>query len=271
MQQEGGQLFGGYPCGMFFAPPPDDLKCSICTEVLQDPLQVCSRVQHTYCRACITRWKASPNDTCPLCRAPSSREDPDSEKRIRILQLQVRCPHGGSNSSGSGSGQANSTSSSSNIVDTRAGRQQKKRKQDHGTSPSMPATSCEWMGQLGEYEAHVAACPFVEVPCPFSEAGCGFRAARRDMAAHSGDMGAHFLMTMTTVAAVRAESAADKGRIAALEADRSSLQRYVSILDTSGEAEAAGVMEWMSSLTVRVHDHNNDDDYEFTYTGQMRG
>jgi hypothetical protein len=58
-----------------------------------------------------------------------------------------------------------------------------------------------------------------------------------------------------------------KGRIAGLEEDSSSLQRYVSTLHTSGEEAAAGGMEWVSSRTVPaaggVH--------AYTYTGQMRG
>jgi hypothetical protein len=77
-----------------------------------------------------------------------------------------------------------------------------------------------------DYEAHVAACPFVEVCCPFSDSRCAFRAARRDMGVHSSNMGAHSLMLMSFTAV----NEAMKRRIAALEEDSSSLQRYVSIL-----------------------------------------
>ncbi|KAJ1397262.1 hypothetical protein B484DRAFT_484208, partial [Ochromonadaceae sp. CCMP2298] len=251
---------------MFLTPPEDELQCSVCLGVFNDPVQVCSE-GHTYYRVCMTLSKAVKN-ACPVCRAPISREEPVRILKNMIEKLRVRCHHaacnGGSNcggsgsGSGSGSGTTDSSSSSSGsgsgaaTVDVEAGHQDKRRKQNHGAALSaVPAASCEWTGQLKDYEAHVAACPFVEVSCPFSGAGCAFRAARGDMGAHSSDMGAHFLMLMTTVAvvnakitAVEAASAADKGRIAALEADRSSLQRYVSILQASGEEAAPGDVEF---------------------------
>jgi hypothetical protein len=72
---------------------------------------------------------------------------------------------------------------------------------------------------------------------------------------------------MTTVAAVKVECAAVKAENGAMKCDISSLQLYVSILHTSGEEAAAGVMEWVSSRTVPAAGAMR----EYTYTGQMRG
>jgi hypothetical protein len=136
----------------------------------------------------------------------------------RIAELEVRCPNAvcdGSSVSGSDMTNISMSSSSNSDVTPEADENpQKKRKQDHDAVPSFTpaATSCEWMGQMGDYEAHVAVCPFAEVPCPFAEAGCAFRAARRDIGAHSSDAAAHFLLLMTTVAAVKAESTVVNGK-----------------------------------------------------------
>jgi hypothetical protein len=217
MQQQAQPAEGGYPCSMFTTPPVNDLKCSICLEVLRDPVQVCGQ-QHVYCRGCISKWKAT-NSRCPECRAPfSKKQQPARLARNMILLLDVRCPHAGvvgSGGGGGGGGGGSSSSSSDVAADAEAGHQHKKRRQDIGAGPSsLPATSCEWTGQMKDYEAHVALCPFVEISCPFAEAGCAFRAARRDMGAHSSDMAAHFLMLMTSFATAKVERAAEKAETA---------------------------------------------------------
>ncbi|KAJ1432769.1 hypothetical protein B484DRAFT_447617 [Ochromonadaceae sp. CCMP2298] len=251
------QPTGGYPCSLFLAPPQDDFKCCICMEVMRDPVQVCSE-HHTYCRGCINRWKGGGRTTCPECRAPFSKDEPARVLKNIIEKLEVRCSHACDGGSCSSSGDA--------ADGAEAGRQQKKRKQGQGAEPSVPA-SCEWRGQLRHYEAHMAACPFVEVSCPFSGAGCAFRAARRDMGAHSSDMSAHFLVLMTTVAAGKADCAAVKAENEAIKGEISSLRRYVSILHASGEEAAAGG-EWVSSLHVPAVEEKDEDEY--IYTGQQR-
>jgi hypothetical protein len=268
-QPDNQQPTDGYP--EFVEPPPHDLICSICTEVLRDPVLVCCN-HHTYCRGCIALSMARSNQ-CPECREEISREEPARKDKNRILLLDVRCPHTGCNGGGSPS--------------------------------SVPAaTSCGWTGPMKNYEAHVAECPFGEISCPFADAGCAFRAARRDMGAHSSDAAAHLLLLMTSFAAVKAECAAVKVECAAecaavktecatvkgegalvkaecavvkaecaavkaknevMKSDISSLQCYVAILHTTGEEAAAGGMEWVSSRTVP------DLNRAFTYTGQMRG
>mmetsp|Transcript_15878 Transcript_15878/g.34644 ORF Transcript_15878/g.34644 Transcript_15878/m.34644 type:complete len:392 (+) Transcript_15878:99-1274(+) len=271
---------GGYPSSLFSAPPPDDLKCSICMDVLRDPVQVCSE-HHTYCRGCINRWKGGGRTTCPECRAPFSKDEPARVLKNIIEKLEVRCSHAcGDPSNTGGSGATDSSSSSSCDGDVPAdtaaddGHQHKKRRQEEAVTSSAPAAFCEWTGQVREYEAHMAACPFVEVSCPFADAGCAFRAARGDMDAHR----AHLLMLMTTVAVVEAESVSVRAecaavraeiesmreKIASLEEDSSSLQRYMSILHTTGEAEVG--VEWVSSFTFPATDQYG----EFTYTGQIR-
>jgi len=280
--QEQGSEDGGYPASLFLAPPDADFKCGICMEIMRDPVQICS-VHHTYCVGCISRWRST-KTTCPDCRAPISREEPARILKNMIEKLEVGCPHaacnGGSNSgdSGSGSGMTNSSSSSSGdaTADAEDGHQHKKSRQENSAEPSSAAaTYCAWTGQVKDYEAHMAVCPFVEVCCPFAEAGCTFRAARRDMGAHRGDMGAHFLMLMTSAAAdkaeraaVKAESAAESAKVKAenlsMASEIRSLQRYVTILHAPGEEAAVDVM-WAPAYPA--------DDYEeedSTYTGQMR-
>ncbi|KAJ1393288.1 hypothetical protein B484DRAFT_439352, partial [Ochromonadaceae sp. CCMP2298] len=235
MQNQGSQnsaAEGGYPCGLFLAPPQDDLKCSICIK--------------------------------------------DESARIlknMIEKLEVRCSHAcGDPSNTGGSGATDSSSSSSCDGDVPAdtaaddGHQHKKRRQEEAVTSSAPAAFCEWTGQVREYEAHMAACPFVEVSCPFSDAGCAFRAARRDMGAHSVNMGAHFLVLMSTVAQVKADNEAMRGKVSSVEQDSSSLQRYVTILHASGEEAAAGGLEWVSSRVVPEEEYEEDE--TFTYTGQ---
>ncbi|CAF3400127.1 unnamed protein product, partial [Rotaria sp. Silwood2] len=43
-----------------------ELFCSICHAPFNDPC--CTPCGDTFCRACITQWLKSPNNTCPLCR-----------------------------------------------------------------------------------------------------------------------------------------------------------------------------------------------------------
>jgi hypothetical protein len=223
--------------------------------VMQDPVQVCCN-HHTYCRGCIAQAQTTSN-LCPECRVPISREEPARLARNMILLLDVRCPHAGCNGGGS-------------------------------PSSVSAATSCGWTGPMKNYEAHLSACPFGEISCPFAEAGCAFRAARRDMGAHSSDAAAHLLLLMTSFAAVKAEGAAVKAECAAVKAegavikaecasakaengvmksDIRSLQRYVSILYTTGDEAAAGGMEWVITNPIISADGEVP---AYTYTGQMR-
>jgi hypothetical protein len=173
-QQDDQQPADGYP---EFAEPPHDQICSICMDVLRDPVQVCGQ-QHTYCRGCCIAISRETNTRCPECRAPISREEPARLARNMILLLDVRCPHAGSNGgsggggvSGGSSDTTDSLSSSSDVTaDAEDGHQHKKRRRDDGAGPSsVPATSCVWTGPLQDYEAHVAVCPFGEISCPFAE------------------------------------------------------------------------------------------------------
>jgi hypothetical protein len=299
MQRDSQQ--GGYPCSIFCrgrdSLQEDDLICSICKEVLKDPVQVCIQ-HHTHCRGCIAKWKAT-KKTCPDCRAPISREESARKERNKILELQVRCPNAGcdGSSGGGGSDSSSSSSGSSDVADAEDERQHKKSRQDDGAPSSASALAgasvvnplhlltVAWTGPLKDYKAHETKCPFGEISCRFANAGCAFRAPRRDMAAHCSDMGAHFVILMTTVAAVKTECASVKAECAAVTAaaqaecaavkadngamksDIDSLQLYVSILHASEEEAAAGGMEWVSSRAVPA----TDEILECTYTGQMLG
>jgi len=293
MQQESQQPEGGYPCDMFVTPQdiPDGLKCCICFDVMRDPVQVCAK-QHMNCHGCVSKWRKEKKKGCPECRAPLSKNQQPARLAISIIEkLKVRCPHAGPNGDGN-SGTTDSPGSSSDVTDADDEHQHKRRRQEDSAGPSSGPASCEWTGLLKDCDAHAAACSFVKISCPFVDAGCGFRAARRDMGAHSSDAAAHLLMVMKRVALVEAEGtavkaecaevkagsealkvecAALKGRVASLEEDRSSLQRYVSILHTPEEEAAT---EWVTSLAGidrAAEENEEDEDVKGTYTGQMGG
>lgn len=63
----------GFPVELFVDQPVDEeLMCSICEDVIQDPAMVDSGCEHVFCRSCINDWNAKLPDknTCPLDRKP---------------------------------------------------------------------------------------------------------------------------------------------------------------------------------------------------------
>ena len=56
----------------------DDLLCSICTDVIQDPVQ--TPCDHSFCKPCIETWLESGNKTCPV-------------DRIKLRKSELRTPH----------------------------------------------------------------------------------------------------------------------------------------------------------------------------------
>ncbi|XP_054163575.1 E3 ubiquitin-protein ligase NRDP1-like [Oppia nitens] len=55
----------GYDCLRFAVEVPEELMCSICNDVLCEPLV--TECDHLFCRECITEW-LSVNRTCPIDR-----------------------------------------------------------------------------------------------------------------------------------------------------------------------------------------------------------
>eukprot|EP00601_Ochromonadales_sp_CCMP2298_P031327 CAMPEP_0173346854 /NCGR_PEP_ID=MMETSP1144-20121109/12797_1 /TAXON_ID=483371 /ORGANISM="non described non described, Strain CCMP2298" /LENGTH=300 /DNA_ID=CAMNT_0014294211 /DNA_START=136 /DNA_END=1034 /DNA_ORIENTATION=- len=197
MEQQEKKSSGGYPTSIFLAPPPDDLKCTICMEVLRDPLQVCSD-QHTYCRTCFASWRS--HETCPECRAPFSREEPARIIKNLIDQLDVRCP--------------NACEWTGHLNDCEA---------HMAACPCLEVScpfadaGCAFRAARGDMDAHRAHLLMLMTTVAVVEA--------------------ESVSVRAECAAVRAEIESMREKIASLEEDSSSLQRYMSILHTTGEAE----------------------------------
>ena len=48
------------------APPPKDLICPICQDVLKNPI-VYQKCKHTYCRSCLSKKLREKTAFCPIC------------------------------------------------------------------------------------------------------------------------------------------------------------------------------------------------------------
>ena len=69
-----------------------ELICSICTDVVEDPVQ--TEFDHIFCRDCINEWLQKGNGTCPVERHVISQDSLKSPNRIikQILNnLIIRC------------------------------------------------------------------------------------------------------------------------------------------------------------------------------------
>jgi len=82
----------GYSLNRFKSEIDDELKCSICCGVLEDPIQS-QKCQHVFCRKCITQWlsssKTCPSDCNPLCL--KQLEPIPRIVRNILNRLQIRC------------------------------------------------------------------------------------------------------------------------------------------------------------------------------------
>lgn len=83
-----------------FADPdavPEDLRCSLCFEVLQDPVEGSCGCEKPFCRPCLARAVEGPR-RCPHCRVALRLEDMHVAHRTiraRLDALQRRCPRPG--------------------------------------------------------------------------------------------------------------------------------------------------------------------------------
>ncbi|CAG0900487.1 unnamed protein product [Cyprideis torosa] len=77
----------------FASPPPPEFTCSICTELLFDPVEI-SICDHLFCRPCVTDWLKR-SRTCPECRihiTEASLKEPNRSLRNFLANLRVHCP-----------------------------------------------------------------------------------------------------------------------------------------------------------------------------------
>ena len=70
----------------------DIFMCSVCKNVLQDPLQ--TPCEHYFCKECIEQWLNLGNISCPVDREPVNIESlkPESRKtKFQLNRLKIRC------------------------------------------------------------------------------------------------------------------------------------------------------------------------------------
>lgn len=81
----------GYDTDRFITPVHDDLTCSICRDVLEDPVQ--APCEHAFCRSCIEGWMVQ-ETTCPEDRRPiseSSLQPLFRYMRNDLNRLRLKC------------------------------------------------------------------------------------------------------------------------------------------------------------------------------------
>ena len=70
----------------------DDLKCSICMDILEEPVQ--APCEHTFCKTCIQNWLDQGNRSCPVDRKVLSSDSLKPPTRITqqlLDKLTIRC------------------------------------------------------------------------------------------------------------------------------------------------------------------------------------
>uniref|UniRef100_H2ZV94 Uncharacterized protein n=1 Tax=Latimeria chalumnae TaxID=7897 RepID=H2ZV94_LATCH len=62
----------------------DDITCSVCQELFQDPVTL--RCGHNFCRKCVCEyWKEKTSQSCPICRADSAISDLITNHTLRNI------------------------------------------------------------------------------------------------------------------------------------------------------------------------------------------
>eukprot|EP01083_Nonionella_stella_P127343 385762_1 len=127
---------------LFVESVPAHFKCSICTEVLEDPQ--CCREGHIFCKRCIFKW-LSRSSTCPTCRTPLPRRDLHSSLLARNLigELQVHCLW----------------------KDGVPGSSPKRRRLSEDSSDRPCVPGCPWLGTVASLCAHRRKCEFRPMQC----------------------------------------------------------------------------------------------------------
>ncbi|KAH8554525.1 hypothetical protein BGW37DRAFT_201566 [Umbelopsis sp. PMI_123] len=83
----------GIPKDLFLEPPILDLICSICTDVIDGPIQVQCAEDHIYCHDCIHDYLKKGKTHCPLCKVELDVNLFQASKFVarQIGRLKVRC------------------------------------------------------------------------------------------------------------------------------------------------------------------------------------
>ena len=72
----------------------DELICSICQMVLENPLQIVE-CEHAFCSECINQWMSTGNETCPVDRNNINKEKLRTPRIINkfLCELKIKCDY----------------------------------------------------------------------------------------------------------------------------------------------------------------------------------
>ena len=151
---------------LFVSEPDKALKCTICQEIMMRPVQC--RNGHLYCKGCIEKLltNASAQKECPSCRVKMKV----NELSLNVLAagmiegLTIYCPT------------TLETADNSKHFE----RKSKKRKTLH--TENLAKSKCEWVGTVGNVNAHLRCCANARVHCPHRN--CDATPIRSDLSLH---------------------------------------------------------------------------------------
>jgi hypothetical protein len=125
---------------LFTKPQSDHLKCSICFNIMKDPVQ-CTTQGHTFCRYCVSTH-LDRDETCPTCREPLKKTKliPNRAIRSMIEDAEIYCF----------------------TYELPQKNRLKGRKNFKGKGNDL----CPWSGKLSLAEGHYNECEYVKVNCP---------------------------------------------------------------------------------------------------------
>jgi hypothetical protein len=122
--------FRGYPSEIFLSFPSEHLLCSICLDVLRNPVH-CPSEGHPFCRGCI-HTHLMMEKKCPLDRSPLVEADLVPNKALKRLidDSVVKCL---------------------SLI---------------GNNNESYLSACDWIGKVSELENHISICQHAYVKCP---------------------------------------------------------------------------------------------------------
>ena len=82
----------GFEINRFECLVDEELLCSICKGVLDNPLQIVT-CEHVFCSKCIHNWISIGNETCPLDREPIKKDQMKTPRIVTNLlaKLNIKC------------------------------------------------------------------------------------------------------------------------------------------------------------------------------------
>ncbi|KAL6045526.1 Tripartite motif-containing protein 72 [Balamuthia mandrillaris] len=200
---------------VFVVPPPEELKCAICFDLLRNPV-ITKECGHTFCQHCFDRsFTAKP--TCPTCRAPflslsasssstsstifSPVVNPNRIVKEILDNLLIHCRYGlcrtsSSHSSSSSShsfpnndNKATTTSRRSRTNSNNQKEKEKEKEKERGGAAgdgewTIDPNGCPEVIKRGYRRTHERACSYAPVRCTHRGRGCPWRGRRAELPQH---------------------------------------------------------------------------------------